>query len=145
MGKQLNFIMDHKSFKKLSQYALELGCLIIYKDATEKPSFPSADLSVVTPEQKCYYFYIPELYPSNKITHSINCYGEYYLNDTFNSPFSLSLIEASFSQNDTDQARLYVTTGYYDENDNWIARSELLTKTYEKLARRTRRLAQKII
>ena len=47
--------------------------------------------------------------------------------------------------NDTDQARIYVTTGYYDENGNWIARPELLTKTYDKIARRARKLAQKII
>jgi len=60
-------------------------------------------------------------------------------------PFSLSLIEASFSRNDKEKARIYVTTGFYDEYGNWIVRPELLTKTYEKLARRARKLAQKII
>ena len=145
MGKQLNYVMDFESFKKLSQYALELGCLILYKDHTEKPSLPSSDLSIVIPQYNSYYFYIPELYPSNKITHGIDCYGMYYLKDDLFSPFSLSLIEASFSRNNTEQARIYVTTGYYDENENWIARPELLTKTYEKIARRARKLAQKII
>ena len=145
MGKQLNYIMDYESFKKLSQYALELGCLILCGNHTEKPSLPSADLSVVVPEYNSYYFYIPELYPSNKITHGINCYGRYYLKDDLFGPFSLSLIEASFSRNNTEQERIYVTTGYYDENENWIARPELLTKTYEKIARRARKLAQKII
>ena len=145
MGKQLNYVMDFESFKKLSQYALELGCLILYKDHTEKPSLPSSDLSIVIPQYNSYYFYIPELYPSNKITHGINCYGRYYLKDDLSGPFSLSLIEASFSRNNTEQERIYVTTGYYDENENWIARPELLTKTYEKIARRARKLAQKII
>ena len=145
MGKQLNYIMDYESFKKLSQYALELGCMILYKDFTKEPSLPSTDLSVVVPDYNGYYFYIPELYPSNKITHAISCNGWYYLKDDLFGPFSLSLIEASFSRNDTDQARIYVTTGYYDENENWIARPELLTKTYEKIARRARKLAQKII
>ncbi len=145
MGKQLNYIIDYESFKKLSQYALELGCMILYKDSTKEPSLPSTDLSVVVPDYNSYYFYIPQLYPLDKITHRTNCYGEYYLDDTFFSPFSLSLIEAEFSRNDTDQARIYVTTGYYDENESWIARPELLTKTYEKLARRARKLAQKII
>ena len=145
MGKQLNYVMDFESFRKLSQYALELGCLILYKDHTEKPSLPSSDLSIVIPQYNSYYFYIPELYPSNKITHGINCYGKYYLKDDLFGPFSLSLIEASFSRNNTEQERIYVTTGYYDENENWIARPELLTKTYEKIARRARKLAQKII
>ena len=145
MGKQLNYVMDFESFKKLSQYALELGCLILYKDHTEKPSLPSSDLSIVIPQYNSYYFYIPELYPSNKITHGINCYGRYYLKDDLFGPFSLSLIEASFSRNNTEQERIYVTTGYCDENENWIARPELLTKTYEKIARRARKLAQKII
>lgn len=145
MGKQLNYIMDFESFKELAQYAIESGCLILYKNSREKPAFPSADLSVLDPEDNSYYFYIPELYPSDKITHSINCDGKYYLNDTSFGPFSLSLIEAEFSRSDTEQARIYVTTGYYDENENWIARPQLLTKTYEKLARRARKLAQKII
>ena len=145
MGKQLNYVMDFESFKKLSQYALELGCLILYKDHTEKPSLPSSDLSIVIPQYNSYYFYIPELYPSNKITHGIDCCGRYYLKDDLFGPFSLSLIEASFSRNNTEQERIYVTTGYYDENENWIARPELLTKTYEKIARRARKLAQKII
>ena len=145
MGKQLNYVMDFESFRKLSQYALELGCLILYKDHTEKPSLPSSDLSIVIPQYNSYYFYIPELYPSNKITHGIDCYGRYYLKDDSFGPFSLSLIEASFSRNNTEQERIYVTTGYYDKNENWIARPELLTKTYEKIARRARKLAQKII
>ena len=145
MGKQLNYVMDFESFKKLSQYALELGCLILYKDHTEKPSLPTSDLSIVIPQYNSYYFYIPELYPSNKITHGIDCYGRYYLKDDLFGPVSLSLIEASFSRNNTEQERIYVTTGYYDENENWIARPELLTKTYEKIARRARKLAQKII
>ena len=145
MGKQLNYVMDFESFKKLSQYALELGCLILYKNHTEKPSLPSSDLSIVIPQYNSYYFYIPELYPSDKITHGISCSGRYYLKDVLFGPFSLSLIEASFSRNNTEQERIYVTTGYYDENENWIARPELLTKTYEKIARRARKLAQKII
>ena len=145
MGKQLNYIMDYESFKKLAQYALELGCMILYGNAKKAPSLPSADLSIVIPDDNFYYFYIPELYPSDKITHGMNCYGKYYLEDKHFKPFSLSLIEASFSRNDTDRARIYVTSGIFDENENWIARPELLTKTYEKIARRARRLAQKII
>ena len=56
MGKQLNYIMDYEGFKKLSQYALELGCLILYKNSTEKPSLPSADLSVVDPDTTAITF-----------------------------------------------------------------------------------------
>ena len=145
MGKQLNYIMDYESFKQLSQYALELGCMIISDNFTNEPSFPSTDLSVVIPDHNRYCFYIPELFPVNKIRHGKTYYGDYYLMDTWGSPFSLSLIEAGFSLNETDRARVYVTTGYYDENGNWVARPELLTKTYEKIARRARKLAQKII
>ena len=60
-------------------------------------------------------------------------------------PFALSIIEAYWSENENDVARIYVQTGYYDENGNWIPRSEKLTKMYEKLARRAKRLADKII
>ena len=144
MGKQLNYIMDYESFKELAQYALDLGCMILYGNSKKELSLPSDDLSVVVPDDNFYYFYIPELYPSDKITHGMNCDGKYYLEDRHFKPFSLSLIEASFSRNDTDRARIYVASGIFDENKNWIARPELLTKTYEKIARRTRRLAKKI-
>lgn len=145
MGKQLNYIMDYENFKQLSQYALELGCMIICHNHTKTPALPSSDLSVVVPEHNRYCFYLPELCPLDKIRHDQDCYGKYYLLDTWIGPFALSFIDAGFSKNDTDQARIYVTTGYYDENGNWIARPELLTKTYDKIARRARKLAQKII
>ena len=144
MGKQVNYIMNYESFLQLAQYALEIGCLIICNNHTKEPSYPCADISAVVPEYHNYCFYLPELYPVEKITHGRDCYGAYYLS-YYGTEFSLSIIEAGFSRNETDQTRIYVTTGMYDENKNWIPRPELLTKTYDKIAQKARKLAQQII
>lgn len=145
MGKQLNYIMDYESFVQLSQYALELGCLIIVHQNTPTPSLPCSDLSVVVPEYSRYCFYLPELYPMDKISHEKDCHGKYYLSDTFGKPFSLSFIEAGFSRTETDRARVYIPTGYYEQDATWVARPELLTKTYDKIARKARKLSKSII
>ncbi|MBE6544337.1 MAG: hypothetical protein E7675_08055 [Ruminococcaceae bacterium] len=145
MGKQVNYIMYYEAFVKLAEFALELGCMIVPKGFTDEPEYPKCDISVVTSEKTDYYFYIPELFPIDQIKHGKNIYGKYYLEDDFGMPFAMSIIEASYSENENCAARVYVQTGYYDENENWIPRSEKLTKTYEKIARRARKLAERIV
>lgn len=143
MGKQLNYIMNYESFLELAQYALDLGCQIICNDHLDEKAYPCVDLSCVVSNYTHYYFYIPELFPAENIEHGKDCNGKYYLCTA--EPFELALIEASFSCHPSDRARIYVKTGYYDDNEVWTARSELLTKTYEKIARKARKLAQRIV
>ena len=145
MGKQVNYEMNYDSFLQLAQFALEAGCMIIRNDHSEEKQIPRKDISAVTPDCHNYYFYIPELYPIRKIKHRKDCNGTYYLADTLFSPFSLALIEASFSTAVVKQARVYVTTGYYDKNETWFARPDLLTKTYDRIARKAKKLAQRIL
>lgn len=133
MGKQVNYTMNHATFLQLAQFALDLGCMIIRADHTEEPSYPSADIAVVAPECQNYLFYLPELYPMDQIKHAKDRGGKYYLADTFSSLFSLSIIEAGLY-------RVYVTTGFYDADGKWLARPEKLTRIYDKIARKARKL-----
>lgn len=142
MGKQVNYEMNYDSFLQLAQFALDAGCMIIRNDHSEEKQIPCRSISVVTPDCHNYYFYIPELYPIHKIQHQKDCNGKYHLADTVFSPFSLAVIEASFS---AAVSRVYVTTGYYDENETWVARPDLLTKMYDRIARKAKKLAQRIL
>lgn len=141
MGKQVNYIMDYPHFLQLAQAALDSGCLILRKEFTAEPQIPSSDLSVVTREHCHYFFYLPEL---ANISYVVNTAGMYYPDYGFNS-LGLAMIEAGFSKHPSDNARMYIMTGYYDENGQWIVRSEQISKVYDKLARKARKLAEKVI
>ena len=145
MGKQVNYAMDYEAFLQLAQFALDLGCMIIRNDHTQKPSYPSAEISAVIPECQTYLFYLPELYPMDQIEHGKDYGGKYYLANTFSGPFSIAIIEAGFSIGESGRARVYVTTGFYDKDGNWIARPERLTKIYDRIARKARKLAKRIL
>lgn len=146
MGMQVNYYMDHETFLLVAQKALKEGCLILRWEHTFQPQLPASDLSIVTEEQMRYYFYLPELAP---LAYKTDQNDQYYLDNIF-SPLSLALIEASFSRPwpahgstlpNINRARLYIPTGFWDENRQWVPRSERLTKVYQRLARLARKLA----
>ena len=65
------------------------------------------------------------------------------VNDGYNATGNAA-IEAGFSRIHEDgptRSRLFVISGYYDEEEVWIPRPDCLTKLYEKLARRAKKLA----
>lgn len=140
MGKQLNYIMRYDSFLQLAQVALDAGFLILRREYTNEPQSPSAVLSVVTPECDSYWFYLPEL---AELSFRKIASGMYSPDYGFNS-LGLAMMEAGFSQHPSARARIYVMTGFYDENGHWIARSERMTKAYSKIERKARKLAERI-
>lgn len=141
MGKQINYYMNYQSFLQVAQAALDAGCLIIRGDHTDEQPKPSAELSAVAPECDQYFFYLPEL---ADLVYQTDIYGKHYLAyHVF--PLNLAVIEAGYSRYPANEARLYVATGYYDKDGQWIPRSERITKVYEKLARKARKVAQKLI
>lgn len=145
MGKQINYYLEFVNFKVLAQKALELGCEIVREDLTkfEKTKVTvSRDLSILTDENGAYYyFHLPE---AGKI--KINNYecGE-RLDHGFGESAN-SIIEAGYSRIKDDEkeilsSRLYLTTGYYDKNKNFIYRPDCIVKVYNALARYVKKLA----
>ena len=141
MGRQINYYMNYESFLQVAQAAMDAGCFILKAGHTDTVQEPSSDISVVTPEWSNYYFYLPEL---SELNYKTDIYGKYYLDHSYNA-MGLAVIEAGFSKHPDDRARIYVMSGFYDENDTWIARSEKITKVYNKLARKVRKVAQRIL
>ena len=141
MGKQINYYMNYESFLQVAQAAMDAGCLIVKGGHTDTVPKPSSDISIVTPEWPNYFFYLPEL---GDLEYRTDIYGKYYLDFSYNA-LGLAVIEAGFSKHPDDRARIYVMSGFYDENDTWIARSEKITKVYNKLARKVRKVAQRIL
>lgn len=141
MGKQLNYIMTYECFLQLAEAAIDAGFLILRREYTKEPQIPSSDLSVVTAECSSYWFYLPEL---AELTYKAAGNGFYYPDYGFN-PLGLAMMEAGFTRNLSDRARIYVMTGFYDENGRWIARSDQMTKAYTKIERKARKLAERVI
>ena len=141
MGKQLNYHMTYDGFLQVAQAALDEGCLIIPKKRTASVPVPSADLSTVTPDCCGYWFYLPELADLELIQDNA---GYYYPNYSFNL-LGLAMIETGFSRTPAETARMYVMTGFYNQDGQWIARSERITAVYNKLAKIARKTASKLL
>ncbi len=140
MGKQVNYYMNYESFLQVAQAAIDSGCLIIRREHSEEIIKPTSDISVVTPECSTYFFYLPEL---GELAYKTDIHGKYFIDYSFNQT-GLAVIEASFSKNSETRARLYVMTGFYDQDGHWVARSERITKVYDKLARKAKKVAQRV-
>lgn len=136
MGKQITYYMERESFLVLAQAALDEGLLILKNGYTEEPQEPCADLSAIDDCTE-YYFYLPEIAP---LTHTHTAYG-YYVN-SFSYPSCLAIIEAGYSKKASSikESRIYVQTGTYND-DEWIPRPEKITKIYNKLVRKVKKLA----
>ncbi len=141
MGKQINYWMDYENFILLAEKALELGCVIyrIRADKNGKIIF-GKDIRVVIPEEWNYIFYFPE---AGEIKIEILDGTEYIKRFADGGQ---ALIEAGFSlinqkQKKITRNRLWCSTGYYNSDDEFIARPEQLTKVYNTLARFVKKLA----
>jgi len=145
MGKQINYWLEHESFKLLAQKALDLGCEIVREDLSKYETSKvtvSRDLDRITDENGAYYyFHLPD---AGKIEMK-DCDCGKRLNNSFNECAN-SIIEAGYSRVLTDKkrilrARLYLATGYYDKNNVYIHCPDCIVKTYNSLARYLKKLA----
>ena len=136
MGRQITYYMERESFLVLAQAALDEGLLIFKNEYAEKPQEPCRDLSVID-DCTQYYFYLPEIAP---LTYAHTDYG--YHVKSYSYPSCLAIIEAGYSKK-TDvihESRIYVSTGDYNCGE-WIPRPEKITKIYNKLVRKVKKLA----
>ena len=120
MGKQINYYMEYESFLKIAEKSLSMGLIIIKEE--DNRIIQSKTISSITKDCIFYHFYMPSI-GSLKIndygTHQAICSTGIYGN---------ALIEAGFSHINHDgksvvRNRIYVQSGYYDENGEWKERS----------------------
>lgn len=140
MGKQINYYMGYNDFLPIAQAALDSGC-IIYKRCWVDGKFKvisGTSLDMIEKDYYSYWFYLPEA-GSLDIEEKD---GDQDI-DFFSM---LNVISAGFSIVDEEKhiirsGRLYVQTGLYTNSGNWIARSDALTKVYNKLCRIAKKAA----
>lgn len=154
MGKQINYWMEYDNFLLVAQKAVDLGCTVVKEDLKLGRVVESKDISIIAPYEKYnypnYYFHLPEAGDIKVLT--VN--GKEYLDDGYTAAGN-SLIEASYSsiineptgvagtrrKKEIHRARIYCTTGYYDENEKYIPRPDCLTKVYNSLVRYVKKIA----
>ena len=139
MGKQINYWMDYESFLELAKTAVELGCLILKSDPVTGKLVRSGDVSVITRNHCRYYFYLPEAGALH-----VQQFGERELPRSIGESVN-AIIEAGYSEikgegQEIRRSRLYLTTGYYDENGKFVYRPDSVVAVYEKLVRRVKKL-----
>lgn len=141
MGKQINYWMDYESFCELAKAALALGCSIVKDDFNTGKVVQSTDVSIVTKDCNRYYLYLPSAGPLKIKKHEECEMVDRLFNETGNA-----VIEAGYSRiwddkKRVDRNRLYLTTGYYNENDEFVYRPDSIVDVYNKLARKVKKLA----
>lgn len=141
-SKQINYWLEFDGFLQVAQKALELGCTIIREDLNAGTVTESNDIGVIAEDTRIsYYFHFPE---AGKILIENTGHGERL--DRYANECGNSIIEAGYSVIDDDNkwiisARLFLNTGYYDEDRNFIYRPDCIVKVYEKLVRFVKKLA----
>lgn len=145
MGKQINYWLEFDNFKVLAQKAVDLGCEIVREDLSKYDKAQvtvSRNIDIITEEKGAYYFFhLPEAGKFNIFELEYGQRVDHGFTESANS-----IIEAGFSRVLTDEkriigARLYLSTGYYDANNEFIYRPDCIVRVYNSLARFVKKLA----
>jgi len=140
MGRQVNYFMEVDSFKLLAQKALDLGFVIIEQLSVKSENglyrgefnqYQSLDKMDFSVHKLKYFLYLEEA-------------GEIVSDNGFIDVSQSPVIEASYSKihdNKISRGRIWVSTGYYNDAEEFINRSEILDKKYSSLARYVKKLA----
>ena len=94
---------------------------------------------MVVPDQYSYFFHLPEAGPLAILDTPYGPRVEDGYSATGNA-----VIEAGFSrlnEGGPTRSRLFVISGYYDGEEVWVPRPDCMTKLYDRLARRVKKLA----
>ena len=140
MGKQINYWLEYDGFIKIAETALQKGCEIL---KTENGKVVRGnDISIITPKCFDYYFYYP---PAGEVNIGVFEDGREYVDHGYTASGN-TLIEAGFSRISVEnktigRARLFVISGYYDKNDEWVPRPDCMTKLYSCLERVAKKVA----
>ena len=140
MGKQINYYMCYKDFLSVAQAALNCGC-IIYRHSFENGKWKLiGGTTLDTVKENCwrYYFHNPAIGDFDIELISDN---QYVSNDSL-----LNVIEAGFSFPNKEKHlissnRIYVISGRYADDGNWVSQFDLLTEIYNKLVRVVKKTA----
>lgn len=97
-------------------------------------------LDIVTKDKHDYYFYVPE---SGKLAQQIPFDCEYIGGY---GASGITVIEAGFSfmndeKKEITRNRLFLISGYYKDNEEYISSSECIEKIYNKLVRVVKKVA----
>lgn len=101
----------------------------------------SQTLDIVTEHEHCYWFYVPA--SGGLSGETLRFEAKDIQGHSFNGN---TVIEAGFSYRDDKsktiaRSRLFVNSGYYDEQGEYIPRPEYVTKIYNKLVRIVKQIA----
>lgn len=139
MGKQINYYMGYQDFLTIAQKALECGCKIL--KAVDGKYVQGDSVDFVTEDEKRYYFYLSEAGElcAKILPNGHEMIGGYGASGNVVIEAGYSYINVGNKQ--ITRARLFINTGYYDEQGQWVPRPDCLEKVYNRLMRVAKKLA----
>lgn len=132
MGRQIEYYMELDSYKSLVKKACDLGFKIIIEEQNNVKIYSCFE--TVTFSKHSMYFYLEEagqlIIKENGYIDSLSC----------------PLIESGFSyinekRKEISNSRIWVSTGFWSNNEKFIHRNEVLDKKYSSLMRYVKKLA----
>ena len=129
MGKQIVYWITYDKFLFLANCAVENGLCIIKKTAAQ---IVRGKTDIVTPDKSTYYFAPPSFDSAEQNLSAAAYRGQ--------------LIEIGFSPIDHDsqiihRSRIYLGTGFYNEDGEFIKANDGLAAVYNKLVKQLKRIA----
>lgn len=139
MGKQMNYWLGYEDFLQIAQTALDCGCVIM-KNVSGRWSYGQTP-ELITEWEHDYWFYVPEAGSLSGITLPFED-GDMRVYSAEGN----TVIEAGFSykkdgSREITRSRLFVISGYYDEQGEYVPRPECVTKIYQRLVRAAKKAA----
>lgn len=142
MGRQINYYLELDGLLSLSERALSLGCQIVREDLWAGCVTAGHDIGLIAGEEHVrYYFHLPAAGPLMVETFD----GKERLR-RFACPCENAVIEAGFSRilpetREIVWARLFSSSGYYDQTGAFLSRPRCIDRVYSTSARLVKKLA----
>lgn len=132
MGRQIEYYMELDSYKSLVKKAFDLGFKVIIEEQNNVKIYGCFE--TLTFSKRSMYFYLEE---AGQLIIKENGYI-----DSLSSP----LIKSGFSyinekKKEISKSRIWVSTGFWSNNEEFIHRNEVLDKKYSSLMRYIKKLA----
>lgn len=140
MGKQINYWMGYEDFLQIGQAALEQGCIII-RSVSWKLEY-GRNMDMITKSEHNYYFYVPE---AGNVTGRTVPFKDSQGIGNYSAEGN-TVIQAGYSLRNDEKRELcrnglFVISGYYDSDGEYVPRPMCVTKVYNKLVRIVKKVA----
>lgn len=139
MARQVNFFLLPEDASEIEQLIRSYAPVRILRRNTKNAKFVEANTLVFDTQKQPELFFALAREPDLRlISNREVTLGERYVVDTLRSPV-VEFTSCFFDDAILRRGRMYFTSGYYDENGEWVTKDEMFVSWATKLLSKVRR------